>query len=496
MAAMRYDEYRRYDAVGLAGLVARGEVSPAELLEVAIRRAEDVNGRLNAIVHPMYDVARTRAASELSGPFAGVPFLLKDLMQDYAGVPTGSGSRALRHRSPAKHSEVVRRWLDAGLVVFGKTATPEFGLKGVTEPDATGPTRNPWSLDHTPGGSSGGSAAAVAAGVVPVAGASDGGGSIRIPAACCGIVGLKPGRGLVPAGPGHAEHLAGAATDGVVSRTVRDTAAMLDVLARTPDPGAPYPVAVPATSYVELARRTPPRLRIGFTTRSPLGTPVHADAVAAVDHAATLLGKLGHDVEPAEPGIDGVALARDFMTMWSAQTAVTIAATKRNTGARDREFEVDTRLLAASAHSVRAAEHAEARARWNDYTRALADFHGRYDLMLTPALARPPVRVGELATPPLLRLGGELLLRLRLTGPFTKTRLWHDQVLANLAPVPFTQMANITGRPAMSVPLYRTASGLPLGVQFVGGLGGEATLLALATQLEEEFPWADAEPDL
>ncbi len=496
MAAIEYGEYRRYDAVGLAELVARREVSPAELLEAAIRRAEHVNGHLNAIVYPMYDIARQRAATELSGPFAGVPFLLKDLMQDYAGVPTGSGSRAMRRHVATRHSEVVRRWLDAGLVVFGRTATPEFGTKGITESDATGPTRNPWNLAHTPGGSSGGSAAAVAAGVVPVAGASDGGGSIRIPAACCGIFGLKPGRGLVPAGPDHAEHLSGAATDGVVSRTVRDTAAMLDVLARNPDPGGPYLAAVPDTPYVELARRTPPRLRIGFTTRSPLGTPVHADAVAAVEHAATLLDKLGHDVEPAEPDIDGVALARDFMTMWSAQTAVTIAAIKRNTGARDREFEVDNRLLAASAHTVRASDHAAARARWNGYTRALAEFHERYDLLLTPAIARPPVRIGELTTPPLLRLGGELLLRLRLTGPLTRTRVWNEQILANLAPVPFTQLANITGRPAMSVPLYRTAGGLPLGVQFVGGLGGEATLLALATQLESEHPWADEEPEL
>ncbi|WP_197022466.1 amidase [Saccharomonospora piscinae] len=496
MAAIEYGEYRRYDAVGLAELVARREVSPAELLETAMLRADQVNGRLNAIVYPMHEIARRRAATELSGPFAGVPFLLKDLKQDYAGVPTGSGTRALRGHVAARHSEVVQRWLDAGLVPFGRTATPEFGTKGITESAATGASRNPWNLDHTPGGSSGGSAAAVAAGVVPVAGASDGGGSIRIPAACCGLVGLKPGRGLVPAGPDHDEHLAGAATDGVVSRTVRDTAAMLDVLARTPDPGGPYLAAVPGTSYAELAGRTPPKLRIGFTTRSPLGTPVHAEAVAAVEHAATLLGKLGHDVEPAEPDIDGVALARDFMTMWSAQTALTIATIKRDTGARDREFEVDNRLLAASARTVRAVDHAEARASWNGYTRALADFHERYDLLLTPTLARPPVRIGELATPPLLRLGGELLLRLRLTGPFTKTKAWNDQVLANLAPVPFTQLANITGRPAMSLPLHRTAEDLPLGVQFVGRLGGEPTLLALATQLEAEHAWADTEPAL
>lgn len=493
---MEYGEYRKYDAVGLAELVARGEVSPGELLETAIDRADQVDGRLNAIVRRMDDLARQQTAGELSGPFAGVPFLLKDLSQDYAGVATGSGSRALRRHAASRHSLVVRRWLDAGLVIFGKTATPEFGTKGVTESKATGATRNPWNLAHTPGGSSGGSAAAVAAGVVPVAGAGDGGGSIRIPAACCGIFGLKPGRGLVPAGPDVAEPLSGAATDGVVSRTVRDTAAMLDVLTRTPDLGGPYLPAVPDTSYVELAKRTPMRLRIGFTTRSPLGTPVHADAVAAVEQAAALLDGLGHDVQPAEPEIDGVALARDFMTMWSAQTAATIERIKQATGARNRDFEVDNRLLAASARAVRAADYAASRERWNVHTRALAAFHERFDLLLTPTLAGPPVRVGELTTPPLLRLGGELLLLLRLTGPFTRTRTWNDQVLANLEQVPFTQLANLTGRPAMSVPLYRTADGLPLGVQFVAGLGGEATLLALATQLEAERPWADAEPAL
>ncbi|GAA4548111.1 amidase [Amycolatopsis samaneae] len=492
---MEYSEYRRFDAVGLAELVARGEVSPAELLDVAIARAEQVNGSLNAIVYPMYELARKRAAAELSGPFAGVPFLLKDLKQDYAGVPTGSGSRSLRHRPASTHSATVRRWLDAGLVIFGKTATPEFGSKAITESAATGATRNPWHLGHTPGGSSGGSAAAVAAGVVPVAGASDGGGSIRIPAACCGIFGLKPGRGLVPCGPDSAESLHGAATDGVLSRSVRDTAAMLDVLTRRPDPGGPYLAAVPETPYAELARREPGKLRIGYTTYSPLGTEVHPEAVAAVDDAAALLTKLGHDVEPADPGTDGAQLARDFLTMWCASSAATIAEIQRTTGAPDRDFELDTRLLAAAAMATRAPEYVAAHQRWNTHTRALAAFHENYDLLLTPALARPPVRIGELDTPRPLRYVGELLLRLGLAGPLAKTKAWHNTVIANLAPVPFTQLANLTGRPAMSVPLHRTATGLPLGVQFVGGLGSEPVLLALATQLEAEQPWADAEPE-
>ncbi|ALG14855.1 amidase [Kibdelosporangium phytohabitans] len=489
-----YEEYRRYDAVGLAELVARGEVSAADLLEAAIDRAEQVNPKLNAIVYPMYGIARERAASELSGPLAGVPFLLKDLGQDYAGLPTGSGSRSLRGRAAAAHSVNVRRWLDAGLVVFGKTATPEFGTKAVTEPVATGPTRNPWNLGHTPGGSSGGAAAAVAAGIVPVAGASDGGGSIRIPAACCGLFGLKPGRGLLSSGPLRAEGFHGAATDGVISRTVRDTAAMLDALTATRDLGGPYLPALPDVPFLELAAREPGKLRIGYMTRSPLGSAVHDDAVAAVEHARSVLEKLGHDVEPAEPEIDGRQLARDFLTGWSAYAATIIADIRRTTGAKPQDFELDTRMLAAAAWAVKAPDYVAAHQRWNGYTRALATFHERYDLLLTPTLARPPVRIGELATPPAVRLAAQVMEQLKLVGAFSKTNAWYEQALTNLAPVPFTQLANITGRPAMSVPLHRTAQGLPLGVQFVGGLGGEGTLLALATQLESAQPWARDEP--
>ena len=487
---MDYDEYRRYDGVGLAELVARGDVSATELLDVAIGRAEQVNPKLNAIVRPMYEIAKERAAGELSGPFAGVPFLLKDLGQDYQGLPTGSGSRSMRGHRAAAHSVVVQRWLDAGLVIFGKTATPEFGTKAVTESEATGPTRNPWNLKHTPGGSSGGTAAAIAAGVVPVAGASDGGGSIRIPAGCCGLFGLKPGRGLVSSGPLHAENFHGAATDGVISRTVRDTAAMLDVLTSERDLGGPFLPALPEESFLRLAAREPGKLRIGYTTKSPLGAPVHADAVAAVAHAAKVLADLGHDVEPAEPTIDGNQLAQDFLAGWFANAAATMTEIGGN------DFELDTRLLGAAGWAIRAPEYVMGHERWNGYSRALAVFHSRHDLLLTPTLARPPVLVGELDTPPAVRTLGELLLRLKVAGPFTRTKLFRDQVVANLAPVPFTQLANITGRPAMSVPLYRTSAGLPLGVQFVGGLGSEPVLLSLATQLEAHQPWGDQQPEL
>ncbi|MBT3158396.1 amidase [Streptomyces sp. CHA1] len=492
---MEYAEYRAHDAVGLAALVAGGEVSAAELLEVAVARAEAVDGKLNAIVRPMYDLARDRTRTPLTGPFAGVPFLIKDLSQDYAGLPTGSGSRSLAHLSAERHSAVVERWLEAGLVIFGKTNTPEFGAKGITEPEVNGPTRNPWDLSRTPGGSSGGSAAAVAAGVVPMAGANDGGGSIRIPAACCGLFGLKPGRGLVPAGPATAEDLHGAATNGAVSRTVRDSAALLDVLTARPDPGGPYLAARPELPYAELARRPRP-LRIGFTTRSPIGTEVDPHAVAAVDETVGLLARLGHQVEPAEPDIDHWQLALDFLAMWTTQLAQTVDEIRRTTGAGPGDFELDTHLLAAAGRSLPAPRYFAAHQRWNTYSRQLAAFHDRYDLLLTPTLARPPVRIGELDTPAPVRTLARGLMKAGLLGTLAGTKAWERAVIANLAATPYTQLANITGRPATSVPTYRTPEGLPLGTQFVGPLGGEGTLLALAAQIEAEQPWAHREPAL
>ncbi|WP_460443968.1 amidase, partial [Amycolatopsis cihanbeyliensis] len=321
------------------------------------------------------------------------------------------------------------------------------------------------------------------------AGANDGGGSVRIPAACCGLFGLKPGRGLVPAGPGAAEHLHGAGTNGVVSRSVRDSAVLLDVLTADPDPGGPFLPARPELPYAEAARRDPGRLRIGWTAGSPVGAEVHPEAVAAVTDAAELLAGLGHEVEPAEVGLDGRALCRDFLTMWFAKLARQVAVTRRETGAGPDGFELDTRLLAAAGRAERAVDYLEAHERWNDYNRALAAFHERYDLLLTPTLAHPPARIGELELPAWMRAAGAAMLRMGLAGRLMSSRAADGVVLGNLARTPYTQLANITGRPAMSVPTYRTPGGLPLGVQLVGGLGSEGTLLALATRIEAERPW-------
>ncbi|MEJ8280648.1 amidase [Pseudonocardia spirodelae] len=492
---MSWEDYRGHDAVGLAALVAGGEVSPAELLDAAVARADAVEPTTNAIRYRMDDAARARAGGPLSGPFAGVPFLVKDLAQHVAGVPTASGSRALAGYPRPETSTVVRRWTDAGLVVFGRTATPEFGARAVTEPVLGGPTRNPWDPSRTPGGSSGGSAAAVAAGIVPAAGASDGGGSIRIPAAACGLFGLKPGRGVTPSGPDVAEGFHGASVQGVLSRTVRDSAALLDVMAG-PEPEGPYVVRPFERPCAEAVREDPAPLRIGLATASPLGTAVDPEAVAAARDAADLLTSLGHVVEESAPAVDGRALATDFLTTWFAMIAAQVDSARTLTGCADDAFEIETRVMAAIGRATPAPRYLAALAGRQEHTRALAAFHERYDLLLTPTLARPPWPTGELSLPTPARLGAQALLRARASGLFGRLGLVEGLVDANFAPVPYTQLANLTGRPASSVPLYRTADGLPLGVQFVGRPGAEPQLLALAAQLERARPWAHLRPPL
>lgn len=491
---MRFDEFRRHDALGLADLVSGGEVSPVELLDVAVQRADSVNPALNAVVRRMDGQARARATGELTGPFAGVPFLLKDLGQDYRGIPTSGGSRPLAGLPAPEHATVVQRWLDAGLVVFGKTNTPEFGAKGTTEPELFGPARNPWDTSRSPGGSSGGSAAAVAAGIVPVAGASDGGGSIRIPAACCGLVGLKPGRGLVPMGPVHGEAMHGAATNGVISRSVRDSAAMLDALVGG-DPSGPYVPAVPSGSFLSQVGEDPGPLRIGVCTASSINSTPHPQALAAVETAARTLEDLGHHVEILETQpVDDLALARDFLTSWFAYLAWTVDDTRRRTGCRDRDFETDTRIVAALGRAQSSPGYLAAVMRRDEYVHQLTTFFSGYDLLMTPGLADLPPVIGALDTPPWAVRGAEALLATR-TAPLLRRSGFAESIINdNLSWVPYTQLANLTGRPAMSLPLHWTPEGLPMGAQFVAPLGGESRLLRLAGQLEQALPWSGRHP--
>lgn len=484
---MNFEEYRRYDATGLAKLVADGEVSPGELLTLARERAAAVNTRINAIVR---DIPTVHPA-ELSGPFAGVPFLIKDLGQDYAGLPTSAGSRALMSLPAAEHATVVQRWIDAGLVIFGKTNTPEFGAKAITEPVAWGPARNPWNLGRTPGGSSGGSASAVAAGIVPCAGANDGGGSIRIPAACCGLVGLKAGRGLTPMGPATGEAMHGAGVQGVVSRTVRDTAAMLDVISGG-EPFGPYVPGLPDAPFASCVGADPGTLRIGVRVPSAINPSPHPEAVAAVEATVEKLTELGHHVDelPQAP-FDDAALAKDFLLGWFVYAAFNVAEAKRVTGAGNGSFEFDTLIMAALGRATRGVDYVAAVQRRHDHTRRLTTFFESYDLLMTPTLATPPPKIGEFELPAALQGGAELLIKTRTARALRFTKIVDTFVDKNLGWVPYTQLANLTGRPAISLPLHWTAAGLPLGVQFVAPLAGESLLIRLAAQLEQAMPWAD-----
>jgi amidase len=498
MSAMQHADYLRHDATALAARVRRGEVQPAELLDLALAQAQRVQPRINALVRVMEREARAQIHRGLAGPLAGVPFLLKDGLQDYAGVPTGLGSRSMQRFVPVQHAAVTRRFLDAGLVVFGKTNLPEFGLKGVSDSACHGPVSNPWDLTRNAGGSSGGAAAAVAAGVLPMAAGSDGGGSLRIPASCCGLFTLKPSRGRISEAPGFGEVWFGACTHGVISRSVRDCALALDLLCGR-EPGDPFVGGAPALPFVQALQQPPRRLRIGFATASPIGTPVQPEAVAAVERAVTLLQGLGHEVEPAAPAIDGHALARSYLTMYLGQTAAEVEHARR-LGAGAREFELLTRAMAVLGRGTPAVALTRELLRWNDFARALGTFHQRYDAFVTPTMAGPAPRHGETDLPGAAAMALDALvsmgvLRL-LAGTGVVARIVDAIATENLKPVPFTQLANLTGTPAMSVPLHVTADGLPLGVQFVGRMGDEATLLQLAAQLEVAAPWFDRLPPL
>lgn len=495
---MDFPEYLQHDATALAALVARGEVSPAELLDTALARNARVHGRINAVCRLLEAQARGQLAGPQAdappGPLAGVPFLIKDAaVQDYAGVPTGFGSRSMQGYVPTEHAAVVRRYLDAGLIVFGKTNLPEFALKAVSDSALHGRVSNPWNLDHTPGGSSGGAAAAVAAGIVPMAAGNDGGGSLRIPAACCGLFALRPSRGRVSSGPAIGEVWFGASTEGVLSRSVRDSALALDILAG-PEPGDPFDIAPPPKPYSELMPRAPGRLRIGFSSVSPIGTEVHPEAVAAVHQAATLLRGLGHEVEEAAPQVDGPALAESFLHVYFGQVPALVARA-RALGAKSGDVELMSRLLVTLGTSVSGARLTAQLAKWNEFGRALARFHARYDMLLTPTLAHPPIRHGQGDPPRGEQFVLDLLQRSGLLGILARLGLLDATVNKiardNLRYVPFTQLANLTGTPAMSVPLHWTAEGLPLGVQFVGRFGSEDKLLQLAHQLEQAAPWFD-----
>lgn len=490
---MDVQEYMGYDATGLAELVASKQVTAAELLELARKRAGEVNGKLNAIVIKTDKDADAQVAGDLTGPFAGVPFLLKDLMQEYKGYPTTCGSRSLKNYVAEENALVTDRFLAAGLVIFGKTATPELGAKGISEAELWGPCRNPWDTSRTPGGSSGGSASAVAAGIVPAAGANDGGGSIRIPAGCNGLVGLKPSRGLAPYGPQTNEPMFGMAVQGVVARTVRDNAGMFDaIVGRTP--WADYDGALPAQPFAEMIKQKPGKLKIGYSAKSAITDRPDPEAVKALESTAQLLADLGHEVEEIDPPYDDKALAETFLTIWFAQCAAQVAMIKEETGAKNADFEADTLAMAELGRANGIIEAAKAIAKTVEFNHAVSKFYESYDYFLTPTIARKPVKIGELDTAPALQKGARFLHATHGGKLLFKSGILDQMIEEQLGWVPYTQMANLTGRPAINVPVYWTDDDMPLGVQFNGGLGSDGALLQLAAQLEEARPWIQRFP--
>lgn len=487
---MKFKEYVEYDGLGLAELVKTKQVQASELLEIALERSHEINPKLNAIVIKMHDRAQKRTEQNLTGTFAGVPFLVKDLHQEYEGVATSYGSKSLKRINyiASENAEIVNRWEQTDIVTFGLTNSPELGIKGITEPEAWGSCRNPWNLKHNSGGSSGGSAAAVAAGIVPIAGASDGGGSIRIPASYCGLFGLKPSRGRTPWGPSRSEVMHSAVSQHVLTKSVRDSAAMLDAT-HGRDHSSLFTIESPSQSYLKIMQQAPKKLRIAFSTTSPIATKVSKDAVLAIEKTAKLLASLGHEVVEASPKIDGKALAKDFLTTWFSQCAYNIENMKAQYGVKNSDFELDSLAIAALGAKTSALDYIQNINNWGKYVTQMNYFFDDFDLFLIPSTASVAPKNGQIKTPawqtPILKG----LISVGQAHQLAKGKLIDQIIRNNLQWVPFTQLANITGLPAMSVPLYWNKDHLPLGSQFIAPFGREDLLLQLAHQLEQAEPW-------
>ena len=472
-----FADYENHDALGLAGLVRNKDVTAGELLDAAIERVEARNPAVNAVTMKLYDHARRAIADGLpDGPFRGVPFLMKDLTSPVAGVRMTRGSRFFADTPPAAtDSEHVKRLKRAGLVIFGRTNTCELGLSLTCEPQLHGPTRNPWDLTRISGGSSGGAAAAVAARMLPIAHASDGFGSIRAPAACCGLVGLKPTRNRNTFAPFAGEGLGGVSTEHAVTLSIRDTAALLDAT-RGAGPGDPYSAAPPDRPYLAEIAAPPRRLRIAWTTRTPNGVAVDPECLRTLEDTVRLCVDLGHDVDECDPVVDGAAIVPTFLTFAAANTVVNLAG-HPTAGRPPHEGEVEriTWLTAKVGEKTTAADYIRATQAAHRLGRQMAAFHDTWEVLLTPGLATPPVKLG-----------------------------WIDMMLDDFdeywrrvfAFSPFTVWFNLTGQPGLMLPIAQSAAGLPLAVQLVGRYGDEATLLRLGSQLEATRPWFGRKPTL
>ena len=471
-----FTEYEQYDGLGLADLVRRKEVTPAELLDAAIERVEARNPAVNAVTMKLYEYGRKAIASLPEGPFAGVPFLMKDLTSPIAGIRMTRGSRFFADAPPSPaDSEHVKRLKRAGLVIFGRTNTCELGLSLTCEPQLHGPTRNPWNFAHISGGSSGGAAAAVASRMLPIAHASDGFGSIRAPAACCGLVGLKPTRSRNTFAPFAGEGLGGVSTEHAVTLSIRDSAALLDAT-RGAGAGDPYVAPLPAGPYFKEAGANPGKLRIAWTTAAPNGAKIDGECLRLLEETVGLCVDLGHHVEERDPEIERSVVVPTFLTLAAANTVVNLAShPTAGRAAREGEVERITWLTAKLGEDISAPDYVRATQTAHRLGRQMAAFHTEWDVLLTPGLSSPAVKLG-----------------------------WLDMMMDDVHEYwrrvfdfsPFTVWFNLTGQPGLMLPLGQSRGGLPLAVQLVGRFGDEATLIRLGAQLEAARPWFGRKPAL
>ncbi len=469
------EEIALLDATDQAALVRGRQIKAIELVESAIDRIERLNPIFNAVITEMYEQGRRAAEDPIpNGPFAGVPFLLKDVLAEYAGVRYTASSVFLSDHVSDVDTELVKRYKQAGLITVGKTNTPELAIGVSTEPHLFGAVHNPWDVDRTAGGSSGGSAAAVAAGMVPMAHGNDVGGSIRIPASCCGVFGLKPTRARNPSGPHYGDLFSGLLVEHALTRSVRDSATLLDATSG-PELGDPYEVPLPERSYLQEVGADPGRLHIAFTVETPWGTTVHPDCAEAVREAAELCAGLGHEVVEAAPTFDAELLWQSFTKVISAGVAWVVEdlARRTNRSPSAELFEPFIWAFTKRGRQLSAPDYLLVIQDLQRISRQIARFFSSYDVWLTPTLGEPPVTLGTFS----FNDGDPFELRRRM-ATFS----------------PFTYLFNITGQPAMSVPLYWNFEGLPVGTHFAARSGQEATLFRLAAQLETARPWADRRP--
>lgn len=484
------DTYSTYDGLGLANLIKTKQVSPQELIDAAFKRLEEVNPTLNSVIRTRKEKVMKEAetVSIEDQPFAGVPIVLKDISQAIEGEPLTAGAKLLMQNIAKRDSNFVARLRKAGFLFIGQTNTPEYGLKNITEPAVYGSTRNPWDTDYSAGGSSGGSAASVASGIVPIAGASDGGGSIRIPASFTSLFGLKPTRGRTPVGPGVGRQWQGASIDFCLTRTVRDSAAMLDLL-QTIQPEAAFQVPLFPGSYLEEIQKNHNRkFKIAFTTESPVGTPVSDEAKQAVQNIAKWLEEQGHEVVEKANSVDGIRLMENYYLMNNGEISAMVIDMEKALGRpiTAGDMEIVSWVINVAGKSVTAAEFSNSLAEWDIAAAQMAQFHETYDFYVTPATAFPAPKVGELTQ---TQKEIDELMKVTDLVKTEQQKLVYDMFLPSLTYTPFTQLANLTGQPAISVPTHLTSEGLPLGVQLIAPKGKENWLLWMAAQLEQSDLW-------